>query len=357
MWCYKFKTESYKNNLCKRCYIKIHGECKKCGIESQTKLSVLCHKCILDYLDIDEIFKDDFINERKIDLIKSYYSNCKCLLIISFFLMTINIGMLLFAIITNDVDDFFVFLIFGLCLLTFFSFRKYIKSKKNIPSKEKSALKDILLSYSGSLQQIDKIITFGERALYEYDYNGDPYEMTDNDILYLSKKENISFLEAKAYIKYYLRILNEIDDINEQISYENACEKELEDYYYAQEQYNYSVNLNNRSDIMLCNQYFEKMEFEELGGMIPSKEYLPYKNIELYLRLSMPKITLLNHSQNINGAIKVILIENEEIVAEGYIEGEFYDGATYKIICKTIKNIKNLDNIKYKFEVGALWFD
>lgn len=358
----------YKEELCIDCYNKHYSKfCKKCECEYAVEKSELCHNCLLEYLNINEIFKDGFIDAFKNERIKALYDDYKILMRITIIFLAISVGLLGFAIITNDVDDFFILIILGSFVLTGFIFKKTIEHKKSIVEKEKTMLKNSLLStqiingiYGKSY--IYEIIYFGEYAISNYE--GDINKISDGDIAYLANNRKISLIHAKNYIEYYKRILNEFDNINKKIIYEQNCEEELSEYYNALEKYYELINENKYieysekfdeivtklSDKLSANQYFEQMQLKK-----ENIECLPYQNIKLTLKVEMPEIIILNKSTEIKGMIKANLYEKDTLVAEGYIHGNFENNKKHELICKKLRNIENIQNIEIKYELIILW--
>ena len=83
-------------------------------------------------------------------------------------------------------------------------------------------------------------------------------------------------------------------------------------------------------------------------------KYLKSGNIDLVLNLKMPEVKVLNKNSYITGLIIINLYENNELVATGYVNGIFVNNESYNIVCKKIKEIKNLKNVEMKNQFAVL---
>ena len=376
--CHCYPT--YKQDLCKACFKRQFFSCENCNEDTgfnsvYIKKHLICSTCLISYLNVEEIFKDGVINEWANEIknkkIENIYSNYKNFRLISIFFLIISICLLGYAIMTKDVDDFFIsFIIISIFITTVF-FIKLFNYKKNLSNKVNSVKKSFVnILLSNKFNQygipaklcITEIIDFGEYA--KENYNGNINKISDEDIAYLANEKKITFTVAKSYIEYYKRISTEFSSILKKIIYEQNYDKELEEYYDTLEKYEDIVNngkyieydeyyneiITYLSDKLSANKYYNQLHIKK-----EKIEILPYKNIKLMLKLEMPEIFVLNKPTEIKGMIKVNLFEKDELVAEGYINGNFKNNNKYKIICKAVKDIKDLKKVIIKYELIVLW--
>ena len=361
-----WSKEKPKN--CKLCGIKLQDNFITIESKDSKKPNGICPMCLIDNMNINEIFNDGILNEirkKQTNVIKEDFI---FLIVISIFFILTSIGLLVFTIISGDIDDFFFLIMIGVFALTGLVCKKTYQYKKSIPDKTKPILRTDLISSDFNriefkdVSFMTEIIRFGEYV--EKEYNDDLNKISDSDIAYLANNKKITPEYAKSYINYYLRIKDELDNIMSNAVDKEYINEELSEYNESLEIYQTLINKQKYvengeyfdeietklKDKLSANQYFNQMIFHK-----ESIEYLPYTNIKLKVKVEMPEIVVLNKPTYIRGMIKVNLYENNEIVAEGYIHGDFKNNNNYEITCKKIKNIESIENLELKYELVVLW--
>lgn len=407
--CGKNKLD-YNNNICEECYKDTYNHCSICKISLDdnyvdTLLKEVCPICLVDNIDIEEIFKDGYLHNIKEKQIEVIHKDSKFHIGLTIFFFSMTVLMLLIFklrpffeikytlfysififiallfsqktkskhskftiwivyLITAIIGHFLVlFTTITLAILTWINYKYTNDYNKEIPNKIKSLLRTNLISsqfnkYKGQyVSHIVEIIDFG--CFAKENYKGDITKISDNDIVYLAKMKKIPFEIAKDYIKYCVRI--NYDNVISKILEIEIADKDLDSYYKSLAIYNHLIQTNkhvysydkryetNIYDHVSASEYFEKMDFK-----IKKIKYLKSGNIDLVLNLKMPEVKVLNKNSYITGLIIINLYENNELVATGYVNGIFVNNESYNIVCKKIKEIKNLKNVEMKNQFAVL---
>ena len=266
------ETRYYSSHVCTNCKKLLHKERDTYNRKPQKNIYAIklsptiniCSYCLLDLIDVNEIFKDGIMQERKEQQIKTINSDNRLLILYSLILLIITIVYTILTInswnpifimpsfiillLTNlskyifkkenkDAITFTIYVIgliaslvygfFNLYLFVVFfnitiSFIKYtVKQIKNKQEKINNITKQILLTSSfnkfeySDITNIIEIINFGKKL--ERYTESDLNKLNETDIAYIASENNVSPLLVKSYITYYLRIKKEYSKVLEKV--------------------------------------------------------------------------------------------------------------------------------------------